>query len=71
MIVKMFVRAASLLTTLGVAPGAHAFTLTSPDFQPGGALADAQAYNGMGCTGQNVSPALRWSFRATCWCCNF
>ncbi len=61
MIVKMFVRAASLLTTLGVAPGAHAFTLTSPDFQPGGALADAQAYNGMGCTGQNVSPALRWS----------
>jgi len=62
MIVKTFVRAASLLTTLGVAPGGHAqFTLTSPDFQPGSRLADEQAFNGMGCTGKNVSPALRWS----------
>lgn len=62
MIVKTFVRAASLLTTLGAVPAAHGqFTLTSADFQPGGRLADEQAYDGMGCTGANVSPALRWS----------
>ena len=62
MIIKTFVRAASLLTTLGVVPSAHGqFTLTSPDFQAGGTLADEQAFNGMGCTGRNVSPALRWS----------
>jgi Raf kinase inhibitor-like YbhB/YbcL family protein len=60
--IKTLVRAASLLTTLGVAPSALAqFTLTSPDFQPGGKLADEQAYNDMGCTGQNLSPVLRWS----------
>jgi len=62
MIVKTFVRAASLLTTLGAVPAAHGqFTLTSADFQAGGTLAQEQAFDGMGCTGANVSPALRWS----------
>lgn len=36
------------------------FTLSSPDIKPGGRIADAQAFNGFGCTGQNISPALAW-----------
>lgn len=37
-----------------------AFVLTSPDFTDGATLPQAQVYNGMGQTGQNVSPALEW-----------
>jgi Raf kinase inhibitor-like YbhB/YbcL family protein len=37
------------------------FTLTSPDIAPGGTIAAAQIYNGFGCSGSNVSPALMWS----------
>ena len=41
------------------APGA--FTLTSPAIKAGGKIADAQVFNGFGCQGANVSPALYWS----------
>jgi phosphatidylethanolamine-binding protein (PEBP) family uncharacterized protein len=63
MIADTLIRAASLLTTIGLATGAtgEQFTLTSADFSPGGTLNDEQAFDGMGCTGQNVSPALRWA----------
>jgi Raf kinase inhibitor-like YbhB/YbcL family protein len=63
MIGDLLIRAATLLTTVGLAAGAAdgQFRLTSPDFSPGGTLNDEQAFNGMGCTGKNVSPALRWS----------
>lgn len=37
------------------------FTLTSPDIKPGGKIGDMFVFNGFGCTGQNVSPALAWS----------
>jgi Raf kinase inhibitor-like YbhB/YbcL family protein len=37
------------------------FTLTSPELSPGATLAEAQVYNGFGCKGGNVSPALKWS----------
>ncbi len=37
---------------------AAGFTLTSKDIS--GQLADAQVFNSFGCTGQNVSPELRW-----------
>lgn len=37
-----------------------AFVLTSPDFTDGATLPQAQVYNGMGQTGQNISPALEW-----------
>ncbi|GAN69615.1 kinase inhibitor [Acetobacter orleanensis] len=37
-----------------------AFVLTSPAFTDGAALPQAQVYNGMGQTGQNISPALEW-----------
>ncbi len=36
-------------------------TVKSTDLKPGGTLADAQVFNGMGCTGGNLSPELSWS----------
>jgi Raf kinase inhibitor-like YbhB/YbcL family protein len=54
------------LTVAGVAgaqkqAGAAKLTLTSPDIREGQKIASAQVLNGMGCTGSNTSPALRWS----------
>ncbi len=40
---------------------AAAFELTSADFEPGGAIPTSFAFDGFGCTGDNVSPALEWS----------
>src|SRR6185295_17513184 len=40
---------------------AAAFTLSSPTVKPGSTLSDAQVFNGFGCTGKNISPALKWS----------
>jgi Raf kinase inhibitor-like YbhB/YbcL family protein len=37
------------------------FTVTSPDVKPGAMIPTSHVFNGMGCAGQNVSPALRWS----------
>jgi Raf kinase inhibitor-like YbhB/YbcL family protein len=37
------------------------FKLMSPDIRPNGAIAMEQVFNGFGCSGQNVSPALGWS----------
>jgi hypothetical protein len=46
----------------GKPAGAHgAFTFTSSDVHPDQPIAMAQVYNGMDCTGGNVSPALAWS----------
>lgn len=38
-----------------------AFKLSSPDIRPNGPIAMEQVFNGFGCSGQNISPALRWS----------
>lgn len=49
------------LTATAAQPAlAAAFTLSSPDIRPGGRMSDAQMFNGFGCTGQNISPALSW-----------
>lgn len=40
---------------------AGTFALQSPDVAEGKTIASAQVFNGFGCTGQNVSPALSWS----------
>jgi len=50
----------ALFTILVRAPFAQAanFTLTSPDL--GGQLTRDQVFAGFGCTGSNISPALRW-----------
>ena len=41
------------------APGK--FTVTSADVHQGQKIANTYVFNGMGCTGNNVSPALSWS----------
>jgi len=38
-----------------------AFTLTSTDVAEGAAIKVEQTFNGFGCSGANVSPALSWS----------
>src|SRR3954471_19170178 len=37
------------------------FTLRAPDLSSRGRIAASHVYNGMGCSGQNISPALEWS----------
>jgi len=37
------------------------FKLTSPDIKPNGPIALEQVFNGFGCSGRNISPALGWS----------
>jgi len=34
--------------------------VTSPDVKPGAKIPEEHAFNGMGCTGQNISPAIEW-----------
>lgn len=41
--------------------GAAEFTLKSPELAPGGRLESRHVFNGFGCSGGNVSPALAWS----------
>jgi len=54
-----------LAVALGVAlaGAAHAqkFSLSSPDIKNNGRIAEEQVFNGFGCSGGNVSPALKWS----------
>lgn len=46
---------------LGLAAAAHAdFTLSSPVLKENGNLANNQVFNGFGCSGANISPALSW-----------
>ncbi len=56
---------AAVLTLTGLLlttpTNAAEFTLTSPDLKPNATLSDEQVFNGFGCHGGNVSPALNWS----------
>lgn len=52
------VAVAAFFSTAAVAED---FVLTSADIAEGGALAERHVFNGFGCTGANVSPALAWS----------
>ena len=38
-----------------------AFTLTSPDLKPDALMDRKFEFNGLGCSGENKSPALKWS----------
>jgi hypothetical protein len=46
--------------TVGGASAAN-LKVTSPDIAPGKMISDEQVFNGFGCTGKNISPALTWS----------
>lgn len=46
---------------LGLAWQAQALQLESPGLADGATLPQAQVYSGFGCTGDNLSPPLRWS----------
>lgn len=48
----------SAMISLGSASGLE---LSSETLKSGGEMAQAQVFNGMGCTGGNVSPDLKWS----------
>ena len=56
-------RSAVAVGALAAASFAHGagFKLESPSIKPGAMLTDAQVFNGFGCSGKNVSPALKWS----------
>lgn len=48
------------LATSAFAANAAGFTLSSPDIKPNATIKDTHVFNGFGCTGGNVSPALEW-----------
>jgi len=51
----------TLLLFFGIAHAQDTtFRLVSPDLVPGQQIAAAQVFNGFGCSGGNVSPALSW-----------
>ncbi len=52
--------ALALLGAFSLAQAAG-FTLTSPTIKPGSTLTKAQVFNGFGCSGDNISPELKWS----------
>lgn len=51
------------LLLFGGVAAAHAagFKLSSPSIKPNSTLTMDQVFNGFGCTGKNISPALKWS----------
>jgi Raf kinase inhibitor-like YbhB/YbcL family protein len=60
-LVGMTVMAVMAVGAIAGADAASALTLTSPDIKPNATIADEQVFNGGGCTGKNMSPALNWS----------
>jgi hypothetical protein len=53
-----------IVTTLGLAAAQSAmaggFTLTSPDIDTRKGIANKYVFNGFGCAGENISPAVVW-----------
>jgi len=60
---ELMMLGAGLALSVMTAGGASAAALkvTSPDVAPGKMISDEQVFNGFGCTGKNISPALSWS----------
>ena len=52
---------ATLWAAFLISPAAADMRLTSPEVKEGQTLGNAQVLKGMGCTGENISPALAWS----------
>ncbi len=58
----MFKAAFAAVMGAALAPlAASAFEISSSDVAPGAKIADEQVFAGFGCSGKNVSPALKWS----------
>jgi len=55
-----FMSVACIAATPAVVAAAT-FKLESPAIKPGATLTEEQVYNGFGCDGKNLSPALHWS----------
>lgn len=55
----------SLLFAAGLAfagsASADSFKLSSADIKPNATIAEEQVFAGFGCSGKNISPALKWS----------
>ena len=51
---------AMLLCACAGSVHAAGFALSSPDIKPKATIKAAQVFNGFGCTGDNISPALVW-----------
>ncbi len=58
---KMQISLAFFLCLISTMVFAGDFTLTSPTIKPGDFLNDEQVFNGFGCSGKNLSPALNWT----------
>lgn len=56
-----FAIAAATATTASFAFSSPSFSLSSDAFVAGATIPQAYAYSGLGCSGDNVSPALRWT----------
>jgi Raf kinase inhibitor-like YbhB/YbcL family protein len=48
------------ITSPGAAHAQRGFTLSSTEVPAGGTIKPPQVYNGMGCTGNNISPSMSW-----------
>ena len=59
----------SALLALVLIPGistAAEFRLTSPTIKPASTISQNHVFDGFGCTGNNVSPELRWANAPPC-----
>lgn len=54
-------RITAALIAIFAASSVSALELTSPDIENGAMLNDKQVFNGFGCSGDNISPALAWA----------
>jgi len=59
--IKLGVLVSAFVLLNAVLSSAQGLQLTSPTIEPGATLSLDQVYNGFGCTGKNVSPALEWT----------
>lgn len=61
MLKKSFLAISLLASSLFITDANAAnFELSSPTIKPDSTLTDANVFNGFGCTGKNLSPALQW-----------
>ena len=56
-----YAAALMILLFASAAFGGDKFTLSSPAVKPNSTLGPDQVFNGFGCTGNNISPALKWT----------